>query len=341
MDKLRAIEYFIAAAEEGSFTRAAHRLEVSVPAVQKLLGVLEREIGVTLFERNTQGVKLTASGSVYLDCCHPLLDKLHAVEEGLTRSTEQPSGTLAVAAHPQLAHQILMPALARFHARYSDIQIDFRTVHRITDADATTADVLLLHGWPEATQDYVHRKLGMASSLVMAAPEYWAARGVPRHPHELAQHACLMMRNPAGIVIDLWEFTRGTEKASVSVNGWLISNAREVVLDAVIGGHGVGRFNEVTTRIQVQGGRLVPVLRDWEVQGGPPINLLYKASVRHIPRARLFIDFVMQLLREVEAEGEALAHRPSTERPAWHRRGYGRASSSVLSGKAHQSVRRE
>ena len=331
MDKLRAIEYFIAAAEEGSFTRAARRLEVSVPAVQKMLGALEREIGVTLFERSAQGVKLTGNGSDYLDCCHPLLEELRGMEERLTRSTERPSGTLAVAMHPQLAHHIFVPALARFRARYRDIQIDFRTVHRMSDADATTADVLLLHGWPEATQDYVHRKLGMASSLIMAAPEYWATYGVPRHPRELAQHACLMMRNPTGIVIDLWEFTRGTEKASVSVSGWLISNAREVVLDAVIGGHGVGRFNEVTTRTQVQSGRLVPVLREWEVQGGPPINLLYKASARRSPCARAFIDFAMQLLREAEAEGEALAHRPSAERPAWHRRGYGRASAAARS----------
>jgi len=62
MDKLRAIQYFIAAAEEGSLTGAARRLEVSVPAVQKLLGSLERELGVLLFDRSVQGVKLTTSG---------------------------------------------------------------------------------------------------------------------------------------------------------------------------------------------------------------------------------------------------------------------------------------
>lgn len=329
MNKLRAIQYFIAAAEEGSFAGAGRRLEVSVPAVQKLLGALERELGVSLFERSVYGVRLTTSGTAYLDCCRPLLGELGAMEAALAHSAERPSGTLVVAAHPQLAHHILVPALPQFHALYPDIQIDFRTVHRITDADATSADVLLLHGWPEATQDYVHRKLGMARSLIVASPEYWAAHGIPQHPRELAEHTCLMIRNPAGILLDLWEFEREGDKESVPVNGWLISNAREVVLDAAIGGEGVGRFGELTTRAQVQTGRLVPVLLDWEVQGGPPINLLYKAAARRSPRARLFIDFTMQLLRKHAAEGEAPTHRPSAERPAWHRRGYGRASSAV------------
>ncbi len=332
MDKLRAIQYFVSAAEEGSFAGAARRLEVSVPAVQKLLGALEQQIGITLFERNAKGVKLTGNGAVYLDCCRPLLGELEACEGTLKRAIARPTGILVVAAHPQLAHHILLPALPRFRAQYPEIQIDLRTVHRLSDADAASADVLLLHGWPEVTQDFVHRKLGMGRSLVMAAPAYWAAHGLPLHPHELAQHECLMMRNPAGILIDLWEFWRGSEKVKVLVNGWLTSNAREVVLDAVIAGEGMGRFNEVTTRGFVQSGRLVPALLDWEVQSGPPINLLYKGSVRRTPRARLFIDFTMRLLASLETEGDALAHRVSADRPAWHRRGYGRASSTLRRG---------
>ena len=101
------------------------------------------------------------------------------------------------------------------------------------------------------------------------------------------------------------------------------------MLDLVIGGHGVGRFTELTTRDHVQSGRLVPVLRDWEVQGGPPINLLYKGSARRTPRARVFIDYLVQCLRDVEGTVDPASARPSTDRPAWHVRGYGRASATV------------
>lgn len=329
MDKLRAIQYFVAAAEAGSLAGAARRLEVSVPAVQKMLGLLEKSVGVKLFERTVQGVRLTASGSEYIDCCRPLLYELAAAEEVLVRSSVKLGGTLAVATNEQIAHNIILPALPLFRVRYPDIQLDFRTVHRITDADAQTAEILIVHGWPEATQDYVHRRLGMTRSLIAAAPQYWEARGLPVDPSELVKHDCLMMRNPAGILIDLWDFTRGSEKRSVRVNGWLMSNAREVVMAAVLKGQGVGRFAELTSRSQVQSGRLIPALRDWEVQGGPPTNLLYRPSSRRNPRVRLFLEFVVQLMEELEAEAEFLARHPSAERPAWHRRGYGRASAAI------------
>lgn len=332
MDKLKALEYFVASAEEGSFARAAQRLEISVPAVQKVVGALERTLDVVLLERGARGVRLTPSGTEYLDRCRPLLHELEDLaqaERQLKGASARASGTLAVAAHPQLAHHVLLPVLPRFHALHPEIEIDFRTINRIGDADAATADVLLLHGWPEVPPDYVHRKLGGARSQIMAAPEYWAAHGVPQHPSELARCTCLVIRNPAGILLDLWEFARGGAKVQVPVRGWMSSNAREVVLDLVLGGHGVGRFTELTTRGPVQSGRLIPVLLDWEVQGGPPLNLLYKGSQRHTPRQRLFVDYLLQCLRQMQVDDAAAPLRAAADRPAWHVRGYGRASATV------------
>jgi len=332
MDKLKALEYFVASVEEGSLAGAARRLEISVPAVQKLVGALERSLGVALLERNARGVRLTASGREYLDHCRPMLtelEELRQLERRLTGTGERPSGTLAVAAHPQLAHHVLLPALPRFHALYPEVEIDFRSVNRIGDADAMTADVLLLHGWPEVPPDYVHRKLGGARSQIMAAPDHWATHGVPQQPADLVRYNCLMMRNPAGILLDLWEFNRDGQQVQVPVRGWLSSNAREALLDLVLGGHGVGRFTEMTTLDHVQSGRLVPVLLDWEVQGGPPVNLIFKGNARQTPRLRVFIDYALQCVRDMEALGDAMAPRASTDRPAWHRRGYGRASATV------------
>lgn len=327
MDKLKALGYFVVSVDEGSFARAALRLEVSVPAVQKLVGALERSLGFPLLERGPRGVRLTASGGEYLDRCRALLGELEELgqaERLLRGSGERPNGMLAVAAHPQIAHHILIPALPRFHALYPDIEIDFRTVNRIGDADAQTADVLLLHGWPEVPSDYVHRKLGGGQSLIVAAPDYWATHGTPGHPSDLARHTCLLMRNPAGILLDLWEFRREGQTVQVPVRGWMSSNAREVALDLVLGGHGVGRFTEVTTRGPVQTGRLLPVLLEWEVQGVPPINLLYKGSARRSPRIRAFIDFALNCLNGMHAQSAA-----ASDRPAWHQRGYGRASATV------------
>jgi DNA-binding transcriptional LysR family regulator len=168
----------------------------------------------------------------------------------------------------------------------------------------------------------VHRQLGHTRALVVGSPEYWASHGIPQDPHELERHTCVLMRNPAGILIDLWEFVRGAEKTAVRVAGWLSSSGREVVLDWVLAGEGIARLNHLTTRAHLQSGRLVPVLLDWEVQGGPPINVLFRPSQRRTPRVRVFVNYLNALLDEIEAEGQR-----SAPRPHWHRVGYGRASS--------------
>src|SRR5512135_2647600 len=104
MDKLRALHYFVAAAEAGSLTAAARTLQVSVPAVQKLVTSLERELGVKLFTRSRQGLRLTASGEGYLESCRPLLAELAIIDEAVSRSVHRPSGTLVIGLHAQLAH---------------------------------------------------------------------------------------------------------------------------------------------------------------------------------------------------------------------------------------------
>lgn len=329
MDKLRAIHYLAAAVESGSLAGAARQFDVSVPAIQKMISALERTLDASLLERNPQGVRPTAACTEYLDCCRPLLAELDAADEAIKQTAARPTGTVVVAAHEQIAHHILLPALPRFLARYPDLQIDFRTIHRLSDADAQPAEIVLVHGWPEATQDFVHRRLGMTRGLIVAAPDYWVAHGIPEDPADLAKHQCLTMRNPAGIVIDLWEFVRDHDKRSVKVNGWLTTNAREVLIDCLLRSQGVGRVTETTSRALVQSGRLVPVLLDWEVQNGPPTNLLYRASARRNPRSRLLIDFITQTLAQHEAEGRLIGPPSPIERPAWHRRGYSRASAAI------------
>src|SRR4051794_5379748 len=65
--ELRHLRYFVAIAEEGSFTRAAERLWVAQPGLSTQIRRLESELGVQLFERHTRGVDLTDAGEVLLE----------------------------------------------------------------------------------------------------------------------------------------------------------------------------------------------------------------------------------------------------------------------------------
>lgn len=328
MDKLKAIQYFVAAAESRSFAGAARKLEASVSIVHKMVNALESHLGTPLFERHNRGLELTSIGAAYLDAARPLLDGLTELDQQVTRAMAGVSGTLVVGAPPQLAHNFLGPALPRFIVAHPDVDIDVRVIHRTTDPDAEAVDVFLLQGWPEV-QDLVHRKLGHARTVVAATPQYWSQHGLPREPADLATHNCPLVRNPAGALLDLWVFVRGTERAEVKVNGWLRSNDRELVLANVLSHLGVGRFNVLTTRSYLDRGALVPALVEWEIQGGPPLNLLFRPNQRRAPRVRHFVDFVMTLISEHEAEGGLAGKRVLAERPIWHGLRHGRASMAI------------
>ncbi|MBK6982553.1 MAG: LysR family transcriptional regulator, partial [Betaproteobacteria bacterium] len=248
MDKLRALQYFIAAADEGSLSAAARRLEVSVPAVGKMITALERSMGTTLVERSSRGLVVTADGRAYLDQCRPLLERLEAVDAAMTRTASRPRGTLVVGAPRFVLQHWLLPAMPAFHASYPDIQLDFRVITRLADAEPRGVDVILLLGWPLAT-GLVHRCIAQTRVLACAAPAYWARHGFPQHPRDLAHHNCLLFRNPEGTVLDLWEFARGKHREGVAVRGDLVSDDRNVIVDATLSGRGVSRLMNITQKI--------------------------------------------------------------------------------------------
>ncbi len=332
MDKFRALEYFVAAAEEHSFSGAARRLDVSIPAISKLVSSLESHLGTKLFERASHGLTLTADGENYLETCQPLLEQFAAADDSVKGGIARPRGTLVVGAMPQLAMHCILPALPKFHARYPDIQIDLRVVNRINEADSSAVDIFLLLGWPSHAE-LVHRRIAETRQMTCAAPAYWAAHGIPQHPQDLARHICFSFRNPEGTVIDLWRYERIGETEEVAVSGWLISNHRDINLEAVLAGEGVARISDISAQAHFSSGRLVPVLLDWEMKDAPPINLFYRPNQRRNSRARVFIEFVTALFQDMEAEREKGTNLRLTERPDWYGRRFGHISAALRSRK--------
>lgn len=319
MDKLRALQYFAAAAAGRSLSAAARQHGVSVAAVSKLVFALEAELKVPLFERRAHGVVLTGAGSAYLEACRPALAQLHDADQQATAGASQAEGTVVVAVQPVIAQEVLTAALPRFNALHPDIQLDMRFFMRMGPEQGQGVDAILVMGWPQNVGDLVCRQLCATSFVVVAAPSYWAAHGMPRHPSELESHNCLCIRSNTGSVMDLWHFRKGEERLSVSARGWLVSDNvhRDMVRDLVVAGVGVGRLLDWHQRPggEVPRGLMVPALTDWVVDEVPPVNLLYPPSARRVPRVRVFLDWVIQLFAEVERQRQMPL--PATPMPRW------------------------
>jgi DNA-binding transcriptional LysR family regulator len=139
----------------------------------------------------------------------------------------------------------------------------------------------------------------------------------------------LPIRSVDGTVMDLWTFVRGDERVAVRVSGWLLtSNAhRDMVIELARAGEGIAWILDWTNRDDLAAGRLVRALADWESPEAPPVNLMYRPSVRRIVRVRVFMEFVTEAFREIESARKARV--VSGPRPAWLKRPYGHASASA------------
>lgn len=337
MDKLRGLQYFIAAAECGSFSKAARRLEVSVPAVAKLITALERDLGVELFERSSHGLALTTHGASYLERCQPAVGVIRDADDQLRASVSRPRGALVIGVQHLIAHTVLAEALPRFHARYPDIQLDLRNNTQVTgEDDLRSIDVFLSMSWPDMP-DMIHRNLGTSRFRVCASPEYWARHGMPQHPRDLERHNCLTIRTQRGALMDLWNFARGDERASVVVQGWLMASNthRDAVINLALAGHGVIRVLDFTDEPLFAEGRLVAALTEWDAVDSPPVTLSYWQSGRRTARVRVFLDFVAQLFKGIE---ERRGGSPLYGPPRWTASRHGRAS--AIAGRGPQRGKR-
>lgn len=124
--KLNQLEAFIAVAEELHFGRAAERLHRSQPPVSRQIRLLEDELGVELFARNTQTVTLTRAGKVFLNEVRPALAQLQQAAAAAKRAAHGDIGVLSLGMTGAIMFGILPRILREFRRRYPEITIDLR-----------------------------------------------------------------------------------------------------------------------------------------------------------------------------------------------------------------------
>ncbi len=125
--ELIEIEAFVAIASTGSFTRAAVALRLSQPAISRRIDLLERELGVPLFERIPTGARLTEAGDAFLPAAQRVLATVRDGASAVEALQTGERGTVALAMVGTLASTRLTARLIAFRAMHPDIRLTLRT----------------------------------------------------------------------------------------------------------------------------------------------------------------------------------------------------------------------
>jgi DNA-binding transcriptional LysR family regulator len=330
MDKLRAMQYFNRVVESGTFTAAARSLGVSTPSITQLIGALERSLGVALLHRTNRGMSLTPDGERYYETSRQIAIQVKDLESRLGTRGTKPRGTLTVGMRHAVARYCVMPRITRFLERFPDIEIVTKPLEVMQGFAAENLDVAVLIGWPDE-RELVVKPLAQTRQLVCASPEYLKRHGWPHEPEDLRNHHCLVFRGTTATLLDRWTFKKGDERRTVDVKSRLLSDDRTWLDEAACAGAGVIRFVDLTVGRYLSSGQLVPLLTEWEGLDAPVIYAIYRPSERHSKLVRVFVDFLIEVFAEIEAE-RALSPAGRVLRvskPEWYGRAHGRHSEYV------------
>lgn len=122
----RRLRYFVVAAEEQNFTRAAQRLSIAQPPLSAQIKQLEGDLGVELFHRTSRGVRLTEAGRLLLGEARRIFAQLDQTVDFVRRIGEGQIGRLALGFLPSAAHSVLPGVLRGFRGRFPNVELSLQ-----------------------------------------------------------------------------------------------------------------------------------------------------------------------------------------------------------------------
>lgn len=279
--RLADLSAFAAVAEAQSFTKAAARLGVSQSALSHLVRQMEAQLGVRLLARTTRSVAPTAAGEALLRRLGPALDDIDQAlaEVGLLR--QEVRGPLRLTTFKLAAQVALWPLLPRFLRAHPGVELELRVSDQLSDIVAERFDAGIRFA-SRVEQDMVGVPVGPPLHFItVAAPEYLRRQGCPRQPEDLLAHSCLRYRFSSSGELDPWRFRQGGRARVLKVQGPVVSNDSDSLLQAAVQGLGIAQLYDGLAREALTRGELVQILDAWVP---PPSQLmLYHPSRRQVP----------------------------------------------------------
>jgi DNA-binding transcriptional LysR family regulator len=290
MGRFEEMQAFVRTAEAQSFTAAGQRLGLSKSIVSQRVADLEARLGVRLINRTTRRLSLTEAGLGFLAGAERALTEVADAEERATRDATELRGALRIAAPLSFALMHLQPAIFDFMAAHPALEVHIDLDDRHLDLIAGGWDMAVRIGrLPDSS--LIARRLAPSHTVCCATREYLDRHGTPTRPEQLAQHDCVLYSGSNRS--DSWPFLIDGEWVPIEVHGRLVTNNGDLILNAVLAGHGIAVLPSFLVGCRIARGELVRVLADWPMKHGA-IHAVYPPT-RNLPaRVRAFTDFLAE-----------------------------------------------
>lgn len=294
MDQLRALKYFAAVAQTGSFTKAAKQFDVPSSSLSRRVADLEKSLGASLLKRTTRSVQLTEIGRTYFSQVQDILQQLEQSNESVRSYQAKPMGLLRISAMVGFGERILLPLLEEFSELYPDVVLDISLSDELSALGRDDVDIAIRGGYAPNERVLAIRLMDN-EFIPVAAPAYLAKNGTPKHPLELRDHKGLYFRTPAGA--QNWYYQQEEQWHTASVAHVAISNNGKWLAKKAANGEGImmaprWMLADYLQRGDLQELPLEPALKVTQ-NAELAVYLLYQKQRYLVPKVKVAVDFLV------------------------------------------------
>ena len=288
MDRFTSLTAFVHVVENGGFSAAARRLNMSTTMVSNHVQALEDRLGVRLLNRTTRKVSLTEIGKAYYGRSIQILADLEQADDIASELQSVPRGTLRIHVATHMV-PFVAPVVAKLLSTYPELKVDLRMGEADVDLIEEGYDVAL-RMTPPPDSSLIVRSLATWRHVLCCSHDYIEKHGKVQKLDELTGHNCGRHLNyPFG---DEWRFLdrKGTP-ASVRISGSFVTNSGEALRKVALEGAAVCLTAGFLIQDDLEAGRLVRLLPEYRTVE-LSMNAVYPHRHHLSAKVRTFIDLI-------------------------------------------------
>ncbi len=289
MESYNAIPIFVAVAENGSFSGAANKLELSKSAVSKRITTLENKLQVRLIHRTTRKLSLTEAGEHFYQHAKQVMQAAQNAEDAISQLQGEPCGKLKIQAPMSFGVLHIAPLIALFLKRYPEIEVDLVLDDKELDIVQNGFDISIRAGELKDSS-LIARSLAPLRSVICMSTEYQAVSKL-QQLEDLSKENCILYSYAKEA--SHWQFLKDGKQQQIKIIGSYRVNNSEALQSALKTGVGIGRLPTFVAAKALQEGSLISLFNEYEM----PVKRLFAVypERQFVPlKVRVFIDFAIE-----------------------------------------------
>ncbi|WP_092369957.1 LysR substrate-binding domain-containing protein [Phytopseudomonas seleniipraecipitans] len=280
--------YFAKVIEHGGFSAAGQQLGIPKSRLSRRVAELEARLGVRLLQRTTRKLALTETGERFLSHCQAMLLEAEQAQEAVASLGSEPRGRIRVSCPSELARAGLHQVISTFLLSYPLVQLDMILTNRRVDLVQEGIDVALrVRDQSDEDPSLIARQLAPATAYLVATPALLHNHDIVT-PDDLQQLPALgavgvdrrihhLLKNRSGLRREV------TFEARLSIEDF------DIRREAALQGLGFTMLPHTKCATDLQAGRLVHLLPDWELPGGH-LQAVYPHRRGMLPAVRAWLE---------------------------------------------------